>query len=164
MDAIDLAIAERPDVVVIVSSDSDFAPLVTRLREKGCRVEGLGQRGKTGDETRPIYDDFEDIEHGKGRSVAAKTPARKRAAAPKPPPPAPERPALPKDVQDILSALPELRAGRWMRLNAAAEPLRKAKLLGKTVASTKLFKKHPVHFALQPDKQPSEVKFLGDGG
>lgn len=164
VDAIDLAIAERPDVVVIVSSDSDFAPLVTRLREKGCRVEGLGQRGKTGDETRPIYDDFEDIEHGKGRSAAAKAPARKRAAAPKPPPPAPERPALPKDVQDILSALPELRAGRWMRLNAAAEPLRKAKLLGKTVASTKLFKKHPVHFALQPDKQPSEVKFLGDGG
>ena len=163
VDAIDLAVAERPDVVVIVSSDSDFAPLVTRLREKGCRVEGLGQRGKTGDETKPIYDDFEDIEHGKGRSVAAKAPAKKRAAAPKPPP-APERPALPKDVQDILDALPGLSGGEWMRLNAAAEPLRKTKLLGKTVASTKLFKKHPAHFALRPDRQPSEVRFLGDGG
>ena len=167
VDAIDLALVERPDVVVIVSSDSDFAPLVTRLREKGCRVEGLGQRGKTGDETKPIYDDFEDIEHGKGRSAAAKTPAkapaRKRAAASKPPA-APERPALPGDVQDILAALPDLRGGGWMRLNAAAEPLRKAKLLGKTAASTKLFKKHPAHFALRPEQQPSEVRFLGDGG
>jgi hypothetical protein len=44
-------LAERPDVVVIASSDSDFAPLVARLREKGCRVVGIGQEGKTGDET-----------------------------------------------------------------------------------------------------------------
>lgn len=165
VDAIDLAIAERPDVVVIVSSDSDFAPLVTRLREKGCRVEGLGQRGKTGDETRPIYDDFEDIEHGKGRTVAAKTPAKApaRKRAPRPPA-APERPALPQDVQDILAALPDLRGGLWIRLNAAAEPLRQAKLLGKTAASTKLFKKHAAHFALRPEAQPSEVRFLGAEG
>ena len=39
VDGIDMALAERPDVAVIVSSDSDFAPLVIRLREKGCRVE-----------------------------------------------------------------------------------------------------------------------------
>ena len=51
VDAIDLAVSERPDVVVIVSSDSDFAPLVIRLREKGCRVEGIGQLGKTGDDS-----------------------------------------------------------------------------------------------------------------
>jgi uncharacterized protein (TIGR00288 family) len=36
VDAIDLVLAERPQVVVIASSDSDFAPLVLRLREKGC--------------------------------------------------------------------------------------------------------------------------------
>ena len=35
VDAIDLAVSERPQVVVIASSDSDFAPLVARLREKG---------------------------------------------------------------------------------------------------------------------------------
>ena len=44
VDAIDLVIDERPDVVVLVSSDSDFAPLVIRLREKGCRVCGIGQQ------------------------------------------------------------------------------------------------------------------------
>ena len=38
VDAMDLVVAERPEVVVLVSSDSDFAPLVIRLREKGCRV------------------------------------------------------------------------------------------------------------------------------
>src|SRR6185295_7152251 len=50
VDAMDLVIAERPETVVIVSSDSDFAPLVLRLREKGCREQGIGQEGKTGEE------------------------------------------------------------------------------------------------------------------
>jgi hypothetical protein len=67
VDAIDLTLAERPDVVVIASSDSDFAPLVSRLREKGCRVIGVGQQGKTGDETRSVYDDYEVMEHRKAK-------------------------------------------------------------------------------------------------
>ena len=67
VDAIDLTLAERPDVVVIASSDSDFAPLVSRLREKGCRVIGIGQQGKTGDETRAVYDDYEVMEHRKAK-------------------------------------------------------------------------------------------------
>ena len=73
VDAIDLTLAERPQVVVIASSDSDFAPLVGRLREKGSLVVGIGQRGKTGDETRSVYDDYEVMEHhrrgGAGASV-----------------------------------------------------------------------------------------------
>ena len=77
VDAIDLVLAERPDVVVIASSDSDFAPLVQRLREKGCVVRGIGQQGKTGDETQDVYDDFTVLEHRKG---AAAEPARKAAA------------------------------------------------------------------------------------
>jgi uncharacterized protein (TIGR00288 family) len=80
VDAIDLVIAERPDVVVLVSSDSDFAPLVIRLREKGCRVCGLGQQGKTGEETVAVYDEFTDLRHH-GAPVAPRTaPARKAAA------------------------------------------------------------------------------------
>jgi len=78
VDAIDLVLAERPDVVVIASSDSDFAPLVQRLREKGCVVRGIGQLGKTGDETQDVYDDFTVLEHH--RSAAAETPARKTRA------------------------------------------------------------------------------------
>ena len=78
VDAIDLVVAERPDVVVIASSDSDFAPLVMRLREKGCVVRGIGQQGKTGDETQDVYDDFTVLAHRKPGGVArAERPARK---------------------------------------------------------------------------------------
>ncbi|MCP5286338.1 MAG: NYN domain-containing protein [Burkholderiaceae bacterium] len=79
IDALDLAIAERPDVVAIASSDSDFAPLVLRLREKGCRVVGIGQAGKTGDETQTVYDAFTVFAH---RAAAA----AKKGAAPAPAP------------------------------------------------------------------------------
>ena len=78
VDAIDLVLAERPDVVVIASSDSDFAPLVHRLREKGCVVRGIGQSGKTGDETQDVYDDFTVLEHHKSAASESRTaPARK---------------------------------------------------------------------------------------
>jgi uncharacterized protein (TIGR00288 family) len=92
VDAIDLVLAERPDVVVIASSDSDFAPLVHRLREKGCVVRGIGQQGKTGDETQEVYDDYTVLEHHKAAPrteaparparPARKAAARKTAAAP----------------------------------------------------------------------------------
>lgn len=117
VDAIDLVLAERPDVVAIASSDSDFAPLVSRLREKGCRVVGLGQEGKTGDETMTVYDAYTVLSHRKARSTAAKaapkaapraaakaapaakkTSTRRKAAsveAAPPPPPAPLPPAPP---------------------------------------------------------------------
>lgn len=71
VDALDLVMAERPDVVVIASSDSDFAPLVSRLREKGCQVRGVGQAGKVGEETPMIYDDFLQFEHRRSRSASA---------------------------------------------------------------------------------------------
>lgn len=79
VDALDLVLAERPDVVAIASSDSDFAPLVARLREKGCRVVGIGQQGKTGDETQTVYDEFTVLAHRK--TTARKTATAPRAAA-----------------------------------------------------------------------------------
>ncbi len=83
VDAISLVEAERPDVVVIVSSDSDFAPLVIRLREKGCRVEGIGQTGKTGEDSVGVYDDFIDLTHRKATGRApAKTSRRGSVATP----------------------------------------------------------------------------------
>ena len=91
VDAIDLVLAERPDVVVIASSDSDFAPLVQRLREKGCVVRGIGQKGKVGDETQDVYDDFTVLEHrkssgsssgsGNGQPAAARSRSAPRKAA-----------------------------------------------------------------------------------
>lgn len=83
VDAIDLVMAERPDIVVIVSSDSDFAPLVIRLREKGCRVEGIGQQGKTGEDSKPVYDDFIDLTHHKARVGEGLRAAPRKRAAPR---------------------------------------------------------------------------------
>ncbi len=88
VDAIDLVLAERPDVVVIASSDSDFAPLVQRLREKGCVVRGIGQKGKVGDETQDVYDDYTVLEHrkagGSGSAGGEPAAARSRSAPRKP--------------------------------------------------------------------------------
>lgn len=83
VDAMDLVLAERPDIVVIASSDSDFAPLVGRLREKGCRVLGIGQDGKTGDETQKVYDGFTVLAHRRNGLESAGT-AAKPANAPAP--------------------------------------------------------------------------------
>lgn len=157
VDAIDLVIAERPHVVVLVSSDSDFAPLVLRLREKGCRVCGIGQQGKTGEETTGVYDEFTDIQHHGPRTAGAKpagrAPRRARSRA------APPAPVLPEEVQRILEVVPELATGGRVELNQAAQLLRAGKLLGKSASSLKLFRKHPELFVLSPDKRPSKVQF-----
>ena len=161
VDAIDLATSERPEVVVIASSDSDFAPLVSRLREKGCRVIGVGQEGKTGDETIGVYDDYEVLSHRKGTRAAAaaaptKAPAKKRAA--KKAPAKKATPAIPEKAQAIFDALPALAAGETVELRVAAERLRDAQLLSKSGSSTKLFGQFPELFELRPEKQPNHVQ------
>jgi uncharacterized protein (TIGR00288 family) len=48
VDAMDLCYGkEHIDTFVLVSGDSDFSPLVSKLRENGKRVIGLGLRGST---------------------------------------------------------------------------------------------------------------------
>ena len=44
IDAMDLLYSGNVEGFAIVSSDSDFTPLATRLRESGMRVIGVGQR------------------------------------------------------------------------------------------------------------------------
>ena len=217
VDAIDLAITEKPDVIVLVSSDSDFAPLVLRLREKGAWLRGFGQHGKTGDGVIQIYDQFNELAHDSGKSsspkreparkAAARRPAAKKAApvkaqapqakptpAPAPaqtaaPTPAPVPAAKPvaapppkavaapvpkpapaqapvdanvaaaREINAILALLPKLADGQWHDLGAAAKALKEAGLLPKTAPSTKLFRKHPKAFQLQPEKTPNQVRF-----
>lgn len=42
IDALHLLYTERPDAFAIVSSDSDFTPLVLHLKERGAKVFGFG--------------------------------------------------------------------------------------------------------------------------
>jgi len=166
VDAIDLVGAQRPELAVIVSSDSDFAPLVIRLREKGCRVLGIGQKGKTGEDSVGVYDAFIDLQHRSAGRATARTPAAQapaparraaRGARARPSPPAP--PPLPDEVERVLAAIPELRDGAPFELRHAAERLRTAGLLANSAPSTKLFRKHPEFFVLAPQRQPNKVQF-----
>ena len=165
VDAISLAIAERPDVMVIASSDSDFAPLVARLREKGCRVVGIGQQGKTGDETQGVYDEYEVLAHRKARAAAAPAPkpaarkvaAKKSTSARRAASKAPAT-SLPDKVVEILRAVPALARGDTLELNVVAAKLREVGLLSKSGSSTKLLQQFPELFVLEPAKQPHKVR------
>lgn len=63
-------------------------------------------------------------------------------------------------VAGILEVVPSLRSGLAQRLDEVAKPLRDAKLLGKSAATPKLFRKFPQHFELTPAKQPNHVRYI----
>jgi hypothetical protein len=170
VDAIDLAICETPDVVVIASSDSDYAPLAQRLREKGCRVLGIGQAGKTGSESPLAYDEFIDLTHRKSRSgesgAADARPTRARPPAARarlPAPPAASAPvALPPEVASILQAVPALRSGAALQLGEVGEALRRHEILtSKRASASGFLKRHAAHFELLPSDRPRTVRYRG---
>lgn len=63
------------------------------------------------------------------------------------------------DVEAILQAVPALQTGQPQPLGAVAKALLDAKLRGKNLTSTKLFKKFPHHFALLPPEKPRTVQY-----
>ena len=157
VDAVQLCSRDCPAVVVIVASDSDFAPLAIHLRELGCRVEGVGQEGKTGAESHRAYDDFVELPGVRKRTTRAP-----RAALDKPAAAAPALrrvPVVPDEVSLWLGVVPGLASGNRVELGVAAEALRKEKLLSKSASSTRLFGKFPELFDLTPSKQPNSVRY-----
>ena len=182
IDAVELVLRQPLDAVVIVSSDMDYAPLIVRLRELGCRVSGFGQHGKSASnierDYERVYDEFVVIAPGRSGSRAAAVeaePERKPRAAARPraaakprqqsaakvaPIAAPAPPPLPRDVQAVLDACPALQRGELVRLNGVAESLRDAGILKKNSKSTSLFKKIASHFELLPADKPETVRFL----
>src|SRR5450631_4399070 len=59
VDALDMAYSkEHIDTFVIVSGDSDFSPLVSKLKELGKHVIGLGMQDSTSDLLRDNCDEF----------------------------------------------------------------------------------------------------------
>ena len=174
VDAVQLCAVDCPKVVVIVASDSDFAPLAIHLRELGCRVEGVGQEGKTGAESHRAYDDFVEVPGVRKRVSRAARPAAARAAeasitrpapasSPPRPVPAPRAPALPEDASLWLEAVPGLASGSKVELGIAAEALRKGKLLSRNASSTRLFGRYPALFELSPAQQPNSVRYVATG-
>jgi uncharacterized protein (TIGR00288 family) len=85
VDAMDLAYSkEHIDTFVIVSGDSDFSPLVSKLKENGKHVIGLGMQNSTSDLLRDNCDEFiyyEDLDQPKPvvATLDSQLPERKRS-------------------------------------------------------------------------------------
>lgn len=74
VDALDLCYSKgHVDTFVIVSGDSDFSPLVSKLKENGKSVIGLGMKESTSDLLRDNCDEFvyyEDLERASDQPPA----------------------------------------------------------------------------------------------
>lgn len=81
IDAMDLLFRGRVEGFGIMSSDSDFMPLATRLRQDGLPVYGFGQ-AKTPEGFKRACTRFIDVD----KLMAAEEESAKQAVAPPPPP------------------------------------------------------------------------------
>lgn len=97
VDAMEIACqAEPPAVIALGSGDTDFYPLVVRLRERGVRVISFSLAGKMNDDMRSACAELFFVGSAAARTVARpasapaprKTAARKTVARPVPAPPA----------------------------------------------------------------------------
>ncbi len=83
VDALDLCYTKaHVDTFVIISGDSDFSPLVSKLRENNKRVIGVGVKAATSDllsancDEFIFYDDLVRELEAKTKRIAKKTPAK----------------------------------------------------------------------------------------
>ncbi|MEJ7668185.1 MAG: NYN domain-containing protein [Casimicrobiaceae bacterium] len=101
VDALDLCYTKaHVQTFVIISGDSDFSPLVSKLRENDKVVIGVGVKNSTADLLIANCDEFifyDDLVREKKKSVSRRTPARAGGAAR-------SKPAVKKDVEE--AALP----------------------------------------------------------
>lgn len=91
VDALDLCYTKsHVDTFVIISGDSDFSPLVSKLRENNKYVIGIGVKDSTSDllsancDEFIFYDDLVRVQEAKKKQAAKKTPAKAKAEPVKP--------------------------------------------------------------------------------
>ncbi|CAN5138333.1 hypothetical protein BH20VER2_BH20VER2_01530 [soil metagenome] len=125
VDALDLCYTKsHVDTFVIISGDSDFSPLVSKLRENDKTVVGMGVKKSTSDlfisncDEFLYYDDLVRVEPPRRRRAPA-TRSRKESSAPSTPPPEAEEETAassglsPERALDLVSqTLDALRAER----------------------------------------------------
>lgn len=128
IDAMDLLWQGNVEAFAIVSSDSDFTRLATRLRESGKRVFGLGRR-KTPESLRRAVDQFiflEVLQEQDARSGVSTTPA---AEAPSPAEePETSAPAPTINLQSALTRAVNATSGEdgWSTLSLVGQHLSRA--------------------------------------
>jgi uncharacterized protein (TIGR00288 family) len=91
VDALDLCYTKaHVDTFVIISGDSDFSPLVSKLRENNKYVIGIGVKDSTSDllsancDEFIFYDDLVRVQEAKKKQAAKKAPPKVKAGAAKP--------------------------------------------------------------------------------
>jgi uncharacterized protein (TIGR00288 family) len=91
VDALDLCYTKaHVDTFVIISGDSDFSPLVSKLRENNKYVIGIGVKDSTSDllsancDEFIFYDDLVRAQEAKKKQAAKKMPAKPAGGAAKP--------------------------------------------------------------------------------
>lgn len=107
IDAMDILYSQRVDGFVLVSSDSDFTRLATRLREAGMKVYGMGEK-KTPNPFIVACDKFIYIEviRAKGDKLRAEEEQEAEKKKPKHPTteePANAEPTVPQEVIDLIA-------------------------------------------------------------
>ena len=125
VDALDLCYTkEHIDTFVIVSGDSDFSPLVSKLRENNKMVIGIGVKSSTSDLLMNNCDEFifyDDLvrEEESSQQRKRKPPARKKAAAKSDAAPAekvkPEEEKIDDAISLIMETVEALQAERGDR-------------------------------------------------
>jgi len=102
VDALDLCYTKaHVDTFVIISGDSDFSPLVSKLRENDKTVIGVGVKNSTSDLLIANCDEFifyDDLVREKRKQAARKSPARA---------PAPQQKSAAKPAADEGAAAPK---------------------------------------------------------
>lgn len=81
VDVMELFFTNRIDVACIASGDSDFTPLVRKLREYGVRVVGIGAGASVSNAFRNACDRYVDIPASTGPSTVAERSSRTALAS-----------------------------------------------------------------------------------
>jgi uncharacterized LabA/DUF88 family protein len=129
IDALELSIEMRPDVVVLVTGDADFAYLATKLRRHGIRVEVASVAANLGHILKSAANDTIDLA-GLFRTfeiINTRDTARARTGGQAPTPPARQRdeqPATVRDTPALTSHRPQPQQQRRRRPRFRPKPRR----------------------------------------
>jgi uncharacterized protein (TIGR00288 family) len=108
VDALDLCYTkEHVDVFVIISGDSDFSPLVSKLRENNKQVIGLGVKNSSSDLLIDNCDEFIYYDDLVREQRTTKHPGKSKKAKPKPQPADASKPEAQQARKEEAPLLPE---------------------------------------------------------
>ena len=130
VDALDLCYTkEHIDTFVIISGDSDFSPLVSKLRENAKTVIGVGVKNSTSDLLASSCDEFifyDDLVAERGKRARPKARAKKDSGSRKTATKTADDPALEgiELLLEITEALKAERGDREKRRGQRVAPLR----------------------------------------